>query len=125
MKQFIKKWYKMVIGKLRTLLIICTSYFIKKLSEFELFLNSFFVNLNPNGYEDLTPTNNGDEDKKYSAALEWALENINIKNIALTGAYGSGKSSIIRTFEKEHRGYRYLNISLASFADNAIKQAVS
>nr|WP_320057827.1 hypothetical protein [uncultured Bacteroides sp.] len=111
-----------MFGKLRPLLILCTTYLINKLSEFELYLNSFRVNSNPNGYEDLTPINNSDEDKKYSAALEWSLENKNIKNIALTGAYGSGKSSIIRTFQKEYRGYHYLNISLASFTDNTIKQ---
>jgi DNA replication protein DnaC len=70
-------------------------------------------NPNPNGYEDLTPTNDGDKDRKYSIALEWALKNENIKNIALTGAYGSGKSSILRTFEKEHRGYTYLYFSRA------------
>ena len=122
MKKNIIKCYQILVGKIRALLVLCTNYFIKNLSEFDLFLNSFIANMNPSGYEDLTPTNNGDEDRKYSAALEWALENKNIKNIALTGAYGSGKSSIIRTFEKEHRGYHYLNISLASFTDNAIRQ---
>lgn len=113
--------YKILVEKLRSFLVFSTNYIIIKLSEFELFLNSFVVNTNPNGYEDLTPTNNGDEDRKYSASLKWALKNKNIKNIALTGAYGSGKSSIIHTFEKEHRGYHYLNISLASFTDNSIK----
>jgi len=97
-------------------------FLIKKLSKFELWLNRYY-NPNPNGYEDLTPTNNGDDDRKYSFALEWALKNENIKNIALTGAFGSGKSSILRTFEKEHQAYNYLNISLASFSDSIdIKQ---
>lgn len=44
--------------------------------------------------------------------------NDDIKNIALTGTYGSGKSSIIRTFQKKYEEYNYLNISLASFKDN-------
>lgn len=122
MKKVIKKWFKILVYKVRSLISQLTAFLIKKLSEFELVLSRYTLNANPNGYEDLTPTNNGDEDRKYSAALEWALETKNIKNIALTGAYGSGKSSIIRTFEKEHRGYHYLNISLASFTDNAIKQ---
>ena len=34
----------------------------------------------------------------YIEALEWALKNERIKNIALTGPYGSGKSSIIESF---------------------------
>lgn len=92
MKKFIIRWYKILVSKFRDQLVACTNYFIKKLSEFELFLNRFIVSSNPNGYEDLTPTNNGNEDGKYSVALEWALKNNNIKNIALTGAYGSGKS---------------------------------
>lgn len=73
---------------------------------------------NPNSYEDLTPIDNADEDKKYSDAIEWALKNENVKNIAITGPYGSGKSSVLRTFEKEHKGYKYLNISLGSFKDD-------
>lgn len=122
MKKVVKKWFKILICKIRSLFSQLTVFLIKKLSEFELALSRYTQNANLNGYEDLTPTNNGDEDRKYSAALEWALENQNIKNIALTGAYGSGKSSIISTFQKEHRGYHYLNISLASFTDNAIRQ---
>ncbi|MDU1891564.1 MAG: hypothetical protein E6767_12830 [Dysgonomonas sp.] len=38
--------------------------------------------------------------------------------IAITGAYGSGKSTIIKTFQHLHPEYEYLNISLASFKDN-------
>lgn len=97
------------------------TFITRKFYEFKSSFRQDVEYLNPNGYEDLTPTNNGDEDKKYSTAFEWALRNKNIKNIALTGAYGSGKSSILRTFEKEHREYNYLNISLASFSDNATK----
>lgn len=89
---------------------------IKALSYIELKLNKN-NNPNPLGYEDLTPTTNVDEDKKYSDALEWALKNDNIKNIALTGSHGSGKSSVIKSFINEHRGYNILNISLASFSD--------
>ena len=51
-------------------------------------------------YQSLTPIDNADEDKTYSNAINWALENRNtrnIKNIALTGSYGSGKSSILKT----------------------------
>ncbi|MDD4963444.1 MAG: hypothetical protein PHI11_05930 [Gallionella sp.] len=73
---------------------------------------------NPNRYEDLTPIDNADEDKKYSSAIAWALKNENVKNIAITGPYGAGKSSVLRTFEREHKGYKYLNISLGSFKDD-------
>lgn len=68
------------------------------------------------GFVDLTPVDNADPDCSYSKALEFALSNDQIKNIALTGPYGSGKSSIIKTFETNNLGkYKFLNISLASF----------
>lgn len=65
-------------------------------------------------YEDLTPTLI--EEKNYSDAIKWALNNKKIKNIALTGTYGSGKSSILYTFQNAYKKeYSYLNISLATF----------
>ena len=63
----------------------------------------------------LTPCSDADADGKYTKALNFALEKDDIKNIALTGSYGAGKSSIIKTFEKKNHKYNFLNISLASF----------
>lgn len=54
----------------------------------------------------------------YLDELERSLNEKNITNIAITGTYGSGKSTIIKTFQDIHREYDYLNISLASFKDN-------
>ena len=50
-------------------------------------------------YRDLTPTDKAEGCETYIEALEWALHNPKIKNIALAGPYGSGKSSIIETFK--------------------------
>lgn len=69
-------------------------------------------------FEELTPQDNVDTDKVYDKQLKWALENPNIRNIAITGPYGSGKSSILKTFQKFHHEYKFLNLSLASFAAN-------
>lgn len=49
-------------------------------------------------YRALLPIDNIENGDEYIAALRWAFENKEIKNIALTGPYGSGKSSIIETF---------------------------
>ena len=56
-------------------------------------------------------------------ALSWALNQDKIHNIAISGPYGSGKSSVIRTFLSPHgqqSKYKHLTISLATF--NAQKQ---
>lgn len=74
------------------------------------------------GLNSLAPINNADEDGHYSRMLLWALRNRkekDIKNIALTGPYGSGKSSILKTFENKHQSKDlvFLNISLATFKE--------
>ena len=78
--------------------------------------NSF--NPNPDFFEELTPSYlNLKDTKSYLDTINWAVHNPEVKNIALTGSYGSGKSSILKTFEKAYSEFCYLNISLASFDD--------
>ena len=70
------------------------------------------------GYVDLAPTDDADNISEYLRALEWALNDKNITNIALAGPYGAGKSSIIETFLRIHPSIKYINISLAMFRKN-------
>ena len=72
-----------------------------------------------NKYNDLAPINTLSQDDTYIQALNWAFMNPSIKNIALTGAYGSGKSSILLSFLEQYENIRKktLSISLASFID--------
>ncbi|MGG5511614.1 hypothetical protein ACPDHD_17040 [Myroides odoratimimus] len=74
------------------------------------------------GYTSLSPIDTKDENCHYSKALLWALEHRkkeDIKNIALTGPYGAGKSTILKTFQHNYKGkdLQFLNISLATFKD--------
>lgn len=69
-------------------------------------------------FTDLAPTDNLSNDQKYVETLDWALNDERIKNIAITGPYGAGKSSIIASYLRK-RPYikkRSLNISLANFS---------
>lgn len=55
--------------------------------------------------------------KPYLDLLTETIDAPGITNIALTGNYGSGKSTIINTFQHQHSEYEYLRISLASFGN--------
>lgn len=76
----------------------------------------------PSKFVDLAPTDEADKDGVYSEALLFATSNENISNIALTGPYGSGKSSIIRSFLKRYQRPA-LSISLAAFVSEVDKDA--
>jgi hypothetical protein len=70
----------------------------------------------------LSPINQIEDGDVYFNTLKWVLDNRkekNIKNIALTGPYGSGKSSILQSFQKinGNKNLHFLNISLATFKE--------
>ncbi|MGB6104206.1 MAG: P-loop NTPase fold protein, partial [Pusillimonas sp.] len=69
-------------------------------------------------FVDLAPTDKADEAGVYSEAILFATNNAKVSNIALTGPYGSGKSSIIQSFLKKYRRPA-LHISLAAFVPEA------
>ena len=73
-------------------------------------------------YRDLAPIDNISNGKEYLKALHWAIRNKRIKNIALTGPYGSGKSSIINTYLKRHPliKAKHLRISMATFIESGV-----
>lgn len=50
-------------------------------------------------YRDLAPKDNPEKIAEYISALDWAFNNKNIRNIAIAGPYGAGKSSIINAWE--------------------------
>lgn len=63
----------------------------------------------------LTPIKNADQSGLYLNLLREKVVDPDTMNVALTGRYGSGKSSLIRTFELQHPEFKFLNISLAAF----------
>lgn len=76
-------------------------------------------------FNELTPISDDsvDKDHFYCEAIDWALNKDDIRNIALTGVYGSGKSSIIKKYMETHpHEYNYFNVSLASFTGKKNKE---
>lgn len=69
-------------------------------------------------FVNLAPTEQADKDGVYSEALLFATTDPKVFNIALTGPYGSGKSSIIQSFLKRYHRPT-LHISLAAFVKEA------
>lgn len=59
----------------------------------------------------------------YEDAINFAFANPDIKNIAISGAYGSGKSSVLASYKKKHPRKKFLHISLAHFKSNHTKEA--
>lgn len=76
-------------------------------------------------FRSLIPDTELDDKKQpYINAIKWAINNPEIKNIAITGAYGAGKSSIIDTFIKhENMEKNTVKISIATFDKESIKNA--
>lgn len=62
--------------------------------------------------------------QRYERELLNGLRNDQVRNIAITGEYGAGKSSVLRTFVHRHPEFVYAFVSLATFGkDNEIAGA--
>jgi len=57
----------------------------------------------------LTPSN------EYFRALKFALSQKSVRNIAVTGSYGAGKSTVINSYLEEYEKGHFINVSLAGF----------
>lgn len=69
--------------------------------------NTQFMSLSPTIVEKL--------DKVYVDALDFVIENENIKNAAISGHYGSGKSSIWQTYKNKRNINNVIYISLGDY----------
>lgn len=65
-------------------------------------------------FEKLTPTDSIDLGV-YEDAINYVFQNKDIQNVAISGAYSAGKSSVLASYEKKHSNLSFLHISLAHF----------
>lgn len=65
-------------------------------------------------FERLTPIDNMGLDV-YEEAIDYVFDNSDIKNVAISGAYSAGKSSVLASYKKKHSDLHFLHISLAHF----------
>ncbi|MCH1959922.1 hypothetical protein [Romboutsia hominis] len=68
-------------------------------------------------FEKLTPTKEVDLNT-YREALDFIFADNEIKNIAITGSYSAGKSSVVESYKNENKDKKFLHISLANFESN-------
>ncbi|BAL82801.1 hypothetical protein SELR_10930 [Selenomonas ruminantium subsp. lactilytica TAM6421] len=65
-------------------------------------------------YQKLTPTTNADI-KGYEEALDYIFREDELKNIAISGSYGAGKSSALETYKNKRNNIKFIHISLSQF----------
>lgn len=76
---------------------------------------NFIKNKQVSEFQDLIPRNDVDL-TGYEEALNHAFKKDEIKNIAITGSYGSGKSSILNTYKKNSK-LKFIHISFLHFKE--------
>ena len=65
-------------------------------------------------FQKLTPVSDADI-SVYEDAFKFVFENADVKNVAVSGAYSAGKSSILKSFKAKHPDKRFVHLSLAYF----------
>lgn len=67
-------------------------------------------------FQKLTPTSNVNLNA-YEEGFEFIFSNDDIRNIAVSGPYSSGKSSLLESYKKKHPQKTFIHISLAHFTN--------
>ena len=96
----IKRWFNRISSGIRK---IVTKFKTKRASKKH---NTIFWSLTPKDDLDL---------QIYEQAIDYAFKKKDIHNVAISGAYGAGKSSIIASYKKKHRRLKFMHISLAHY----------
>lgn len=74
-------------------------------------------------FKKLTPTNDVKLDA-YNDAFNFVFSNDDVRNIAISGIYGSGKSSLFKSYDVQNPDKHFIYISLASFEGASVDKNV-
>ena len=107
--------YTSVISYCKLKILTLSNEFANKLEQYSKQLAALQPNSEP---LDLLAPRIVDK-SEYVSILKSAIDDEDVRNVALSGTYGSGKSSIIKTFERNYPKYKCLNLSLAAFAEES------
>lgn len=69
-------------------------------------------------FNSLTPDILGEIEPVYTKALDFAFDNKDIKNIAITGIYGAGKSTIWKSYAAKKKLKNVITVSLGKYEDS-------
>lgn len=65
-------------------------------------------------FQKLTPIDHADI-SVYEEAIDFVFDNSDIKNVAISGPYSAGKSSVLESYKAKHTNHNFLHLSLAHF----------
>ena len=125
-----KKIYKYIAPLINPYLEECKQWLKDTWRSFIKWTRPNLPNTKEVQFQSLAPTDNAEQTEIYEEALTQALLNKNIYNIAITGAFGSGKSSFLRTYFKKYpnlwplggKKNKVITVSLAELADKTKKK---
>lgn len=75
-------------------------------------------------FQKLTPVSDSNIDV-YNSAIDFAFSNGDIKNVAISGPYSAGKSSVLETYKKEHVNKKVCPYFSCSFQPNWFRPRTS
>ncbi|WP_122846135.1 hypothetical protein [Pseudomonas viridiflava] len=98
----------------------CTAFSVAAKEGIRVFRSLCSASSSSGTFEPLTPVLiDSDHFDRYERELLGALGKDEVLNIALTGGYGAGKSSVLKTFFERHPEFQTAYVSLATFSKDA------
>ncbi|NGT02698.1 hypothetical protein [Clostridium perfringens] len=79
-------------------------------------------------FQKLTPVNDMNLNV-YEDAINYVFDNPDVRNVAISGAYSAGKSSVLSSYSRKYGKLRFMHISLAHFksfndGDDKVRESV-